>query len=170
MVLRARLAPAAHGGGVKLLLILAALGCAPLPALITDAQVRAVLAPEQREAGTRCAARLNGHVRAARAAGVARPVVLSAGALLAGTGVAVRDVAPDASLPLAVAGAVVGLVAELVVRLVADPTHLLTLHAAGLASWDAARVDGDDAEHLERCVRDEAPPRSRLPLLGGSAP
>lgn len=56
---------------MKLLLILAALGCAPLPALITDAQVRAVLAPEQAEAGTRCAARLNGHVRAARAAGVA---------------------------------------------------------------------------------------------------
>ena len=156
---------------MKLLLILAALGCAPLPALITDAQVRAVLAPEQREAGTRCAARLNGHVRAARAAGVARPVVLSAGALLAGTGVAVRDVAPDASLPLAVAGAVVGLVAELVLRLVADPADLLARHGRGLASWDAARVDPDaGGELLERCVRDEAPARSRLPLLGGSAP
>ena len=151
-------------------MLLALTACAPLPALITGAQVRAVLAPEQVEAGTRCAARLNGHVRAARAAGVARPVVLSAGALLAGTGVAVRDLAPDASLPLAVAGAVVGLVAELVVRLVADPADLLSRHARGLASWDAARVDGDDGENLERCVRDEAPPRSRLPLLGGSAP
>ena len=150
--------------------VVALLGCAPLPALITDAQVRAVLAPEQHEAGIRCAARLNGHVRGARASGVARPVVLSAGALLAGTGVALREAAPDASLPLAAAGAVVGLVAELVVRLVADPADLLGRHAAGLASWDAARADPDDGEHLERCVRDEAPRRSRLPAVGGTAP
>ena len=150
--------------------LLLALGCAPLPALITDGQIRAVLAPEQHEAGTRCAARLNAHVRAARASGIARPVVLSAGALLAGTGVALRDLAPDASLPLAATGAVLGLVAELVVRLVADPADLLSRHARGLASWDAARVDPDDGEHLERCVRDEAPVRSRMPALGGSAP
>lgn len=153
-----------------LLLTLAALGCAPLPALITDAQVRAVLPEAHHEAGTRCAARLNGHVRAARASGVARPVVLSAGALLAGTGVALREAVPDAALPLAAAGAVVGLLAEIVVRLVADPADLLSRHARGLASWDAARVDPDDGEHLERCVRDEAPLRSRLPALGGSAP
>lgn len=157
---------------MKLLpLLLALAACAPLPALITDGQVRAVLPEVHHEAGTRCAARLNGHVRAARASGVARPVVLSSGALLAGTGVAVRDLAPDASLPLAVAGAVVGLVAELVVRLVADPADLLARHGRGLASWDAARVDPDaGGELLERCVRDEAPARSRLPLLGGVAP
>ena len=155
---------------MKALALAALVGCAPLPALITDAQVRAVLAPEAHEAGMRCAARLNGHVRGARAAGVARPVVLSAGALLAGTGVALVRVAPDASLPLAVAGAVVGLVAELVVRIVADPADLLSRHSRGLASWDVAVRDGDDAEHLERCVRDEAPPRSRLPMLGGVAP
>lgn len=151
--------------------LLLALGCAPFPALITDGQIRAVLPEVHHEAGTRCAARLNGHVRAARAAGLARPVVLSSGALLAGTGVAVRDLAPGASLPLAVAGAVVGLVAELVLRLVADPADLLARHGRGLASWDAARVDPDAAgELLERCVRDEAPTRSRLPLLGGVAP
>lgn len=155
---------------MRLLLALTLTACAPLPALITDAQVRAVLAPEQHEAGMRCAARLNGHVRAARAAGIARPVVLSSGALLAGTGVALERAAPEAALPLAVAGAVVGLVAELVVRLVADPADLLSRHARGLASWDAAVRDGDDAEHLERCVRDEAPPRSRLPMVGGVAP
>ena len=151
-------------------LLLALVGCAPLPALITDAQVRAVLAPEAHADGLRCAARLNGHVRGARAAGIARPVVLSAGALLAGTGVALERAAPDASLPLAVAGAVVGLVAELVVRLVADPADLLSRHARGLASWDAAAQDGDEGGHIERCVRDEAPPRSRLPALGGVAP
>lgn len=155
---------------MRLPLLAALLGCAPLPALITDAQVRAVLAPERHEAGTRCAARLNGHVRGARASGIARPVVLSAGALLAGTGVALREAVPDAALPLAAAGAVVGLLAELVVRLVADPADLLSRHARGLASWDAARVDPDDGQHLERCVRDEAPQRSRLPALGGSAP
>ncbi|MEZ4391975.1 MAG: hypothetical protein R3A48_12835 [Polyangiales bacterium] len=153
-----------------ILLAVAMLGCAPLPALITDAQVRALHAPEAFDAGMRCAARLNGHVRAAQAAGIARPVVLSAGALLAGTGVALERAAPDASLPLAVAGAVVGLVAELVVRLVADPADLLSRHARGLASWDAAAQDPDAGDHLERCVRDEAPPRSRLPALGGVAP
>lgn len=146
------------------------IGCAPLPALITDAQVRAVLPPAHHEAGMRCAARLNGHVRSARASGIARPVVLSAGALLAGAGVALREVVPDASLPLAATGAVVGLLAELVVRLVADPADLLSRHAAGLASWDAARADPDDGEHLERCVRDEAPRRARLPAVGGVAP
>lgn len=151
-------------------LLLALVGCAPLPALITDAQVRAVLAPEAHADGLRCAARLNGHVRGARAAGIARPVVLSAGALLAGTGVALRELAPDASLPLAATGAVVGLIAEMVVRLVADPADLLSRHSRGLASWDAAREDPDAGDHLERCVRDEAPTRSRLPLLGGSAP
>lgn len=151
-------------------LLLVALGCAPLPALITDGQIRAVLAPEQHEAGTRCAARLNSHVRAARASGIARPVVLSAGALLAGTGVALRDLVPDASLPLAATGAVLGLVASVVADLIANPATLLTLHANGLASWNAARVDPDDGEHLERCVRDEAPERSRMPEFGGSAP
>ena len=163
-------APPASGVLARAALCVLLLGCAPLPALVTDAQVRAVLAPEQHEAGTRCAARLNSHVRAARASGIARPVVLSAGALLAGAGVALREVTPDASLPLAATGAVLGLVAELVVRLVADPADLLSRHARGLASWDAARVDPDDGEHLERCVRDEAPVRSRMPLLGGSAP
>mgnify|MGYP003458001731 FL=1 len=34
----------------QLIALITALGCAPLPALITDAQVRAVLAPEQAEA------------------------------------------------------------------------------------------------------------------------
>lgn len=71
--------------------LLLALGCAPLPALVTESQVRAVLPPELVEPGTRCAARLNDHVRAARASGIARPVVLGAGAALAGTGVALRD-------------------------------------------------------------------------------
>jgi hypothetical protein len=155
---------------VKLLLILAALGCAPLPALITDAQVHAVLPAVHHADGIACAARLNGHVRAARASGVARPMLLGAGALLGATGAAVRDLAPDASLPLAVSGALVGLVAELIVRLVADPADLLSRHARGLASWDAARADPDDGEHLVRCARDEAPPRSRLPALGGVAP
>lgn len=155
---------------MKLLLILGALGCAPLPALITDAQVRAVLPEVHHPDGMACAARLNGHVRAARASGVARPVLLGAGALLGASGAAVRDLAPDAALPLAVSGALVGLVTDLVLRLVADPADLLSRHARGLASWDAARADPDDGEHLVRCVRDEAPPRSRLPLLGGVAP
>lgn len=157
---------------MRLALLLAALlGCAPLPALVTEGQVRAVLPPVHHEAGLRCAARLNDHVRAARAAGVARPVVLSSGALLAGAGVALRDVAPDASLPLAAAGAVVGLVAELVVRFVADPAELLAAHGRGRASFDAARLDPDaGGELLERCVADQAPGRSGLPLLGGRAP
>ena len=153
---------------MRLALLLAALlGCAPLPALVTEGQVRAVLPPVHHEAGLRCAARLNDHVRAARAAGVARPVVLSSGALLAGAGVALRDVAPDASLPLAAAGAVVGLV----VRFVADPAELLAAHGRGRASFDAARLDPDaGGELLERCVADQAPGRSGLPLLGGRAP
>ena len=146
-------------------------GCAPLPALITDAQVRAVLPPVHHEAGMRCAARLNGHVRGARAAGIARPVALSLGAALAATGVALRELAPDAALPLAASGAVVGAVAEILVRVIADPADLLARHGRGLASWDAARIDPEHgAEFLERCVRDEAPERSRLPLLGGRAP
>lgn len=151
-----------------LALVLAA--CAPLPALVTDAQVRAVLPPALHEPGMRCAARLNDHVRGARASGIARPVVLGAGALLAGTGVALRDVEPEASLPLAATGAVVGLLAELVVRLVADPADLLARHGRGLASWDAGR-HGGGAEDLERCTRDEAPPRLALPVIaGGVAP
>lgn len=153
------------------LLLLVAVGCAPLPALVTEGQVRAVLPPVHHEAGLRCAERLNDHVRAARAAGVARPLVLSGGALLAGTGIALRDVAPDASLPLAAAGAVVGLVAELVVRLVADPATLLASHGLGMASFNAARLDPDaGGELLERCVADQGPGRSTLPRLGGRAP
>ena len=149
--------------------LLLALGCAPLPALITDGQIRAVLPEVHHEAGTRCAARLNGHVRAARASGVARPLVAGTGALLGAVGAVLRE--SDAALPLAVTGAAVGILAELVLRLVADPADLLARHSRGLASWDAARADGDAAgEHLERCVRDEAPARSRLPLLGGVAP
>lgn len=150
--------------------LLLTLGCAPLPALVTDAQIRAVFHPEAREAATRCAARMNSHVRAARAAGIVRPTVLAAGTVLAGTGVALQDVAPEASLPLAAVGAVVGLVADLVVRVVADPADLLARHARALASWDLARLDPDDGESLERCTRDEAPRRAQLPALGGSAP
>jgi len=78
--------------------LLIALGCAPLPALITDAQVRAVLPAVHHEAGTRCAARLNGHVRAARAAGVARPVAPRAGALLLGVDGACLLVGADAEV------------------------------------------------------------------------
>jgi hypothetical protein len=155
---------------VKLLLPLILAACAPLPALITDAQVHAVLPAVHHADGMACAARLNAHVRAARASSVARPMLLGAGALLGATGAAVRELAPDASLPLAVSGALVGLVAELIVRLVADPADLLSRHARGLASWDAARADPDDGEHLVRCARDEAPPRSMLPMLGGVAP
>ncbi len=156
---------------LRLALLLVAVGCAPLPALVTDAQVRAVLPPVHHEAGLRCAARLNDHVRAARAAGVARPVVLSLGAALATTGVLLRDVAPDATAPLAAVGGAVGLVAELVVRLVADPATLLAAHGRGRASFDAARLDPDaGGELLERCVADQGPGRSALPHLGGRAP
>lgn len=166
----ARVAPGRGAGAVltRALPLLLTLGCAPLPALITDAQVRAVL-PAHVEAGTRCAARLNGHVRAARASGVARPIVAGSGALLGAVGAVLRE--SDAALPLAVTGAALAVVAELVLRLVADPAVLLAAHGRGLASWDAARGDaGGAADHLERCVRDEAPARSRLPLLGGRAP
>lgn len=145
-----------------LCLVLLGGGCVPLPALVTEGQVRASLAPEQVEAGLRCAARLNGHVRGARASGIARPVALSAGAVLAGTGVALREALPDASLPLAAAGAIVGLVVEVLVRVIADPVDLLRRHALGLASLDAARADGEDPMHLENCVRDEAPRRARM--------
>lgn len=145
-------------------------GCAPLPALVTDTQVRAAFPAPLHDPAMRCAARMNDHVRGARAAGIARPVVLGSGALLAGVGVAVREVAPDASLPLAATGAVVGLVAELLVRLLADPVDLLARHARGLASWDAARHDGG-VDDLERCVRDLDPPRYALPDAdGGVAP
>ena len=153
------------------LLLLVALGCAPLPALVTEGQVRAVLPPVHHEAGLRCAARLNGHIRGARAAGVARPLVLSLGAALATTGVLLRDVAPDTTAPLAAVGGAVGLVAELVVRLVADPAVLLAAHGLGLASFNASRLDPDaGGELLERCVADQGPGRSALPRLGGRAP
>ena len=156
---------------MRLALALLALGCAPLPALVTEGQVRAVLPPAQHEAGLRCAERLNGHLRAARAAGVARPLVLSLGAALATTGVLLRDVAPDTTAPLAAVGGAVGLVAELVVRLVADPAALLAAHGQGMASFNAARLDPAAAgELLERCVADQGPGRSALPLLGGRAP
>ena len=151
--------------------ILLALGCAPIPALITDAQVRAVLPEVHHDAGMRCAARLNGHVRGARAAGTARPLILGAGALLGAAGAATRELAPDAALPLAVSGALAGALGALLVQLIADPADLLARHGRGLASWDAARADGDAAGPLlERCVRDEAPTRSTLPMLGGVAP
>lgn len=163
--------PPASAGLVFATLLSTLVSCAPLPALVTEGQIRAVLPPVHHEAGMRCAERLNGHVRSARAAGVARPVVLAAGAALTATGVLLRDVAPDATAPLAVAGGTVGIVAELVVRLVADPASLLAAHGAGLASLNAARVDPDaGGELLERCVADQGPPRSRLPLLGGGAP
>ena len=149
----------------------ALLGCAPLPALVTEGQVRAVLPPVHHEAGLRCAARLNDHLRAARAAGVARPLVLSLGAALTTTGVLLRDVAPDTTAPLAAVGGAVGLLAELVVRLVADPAVLLAAHGQGLASFNASRLDPDAAgELLERCVADQGPGRSALPHLGGRAP
>lgn len=152
---------------MKLLLLLA-LGCAPLPALVTEGQVRAVF-PAHVEAGTRCAARLNGHVRAARAGQTTRGIVAAVGAAVGGTAFALRE--DPAGAPLAAAAVAVGPLAELVLRLVADPADLLARHGRGLASWDAARGDaGGAAEHLERCVRDEAPARSRLPLLGGRAP
>ena len=150
-------------------LLLALAACAPLPALITDGQIRAVLPEVHHEAGTRCAARLNGHVRAARAGQATRGVVAVVVAALGGTAFALRE--EPSGAPLAVVVAALGPLAELVVRLVADPADLLARHGRGLASWDAARVDPDAAgELLERCVRDEAPPRSRLPLLGGVAP
>lgn len=146
--------------------------CVPLPALVTDTQVRASLPEVHHEAGLRCAARLNDHVRSTRATLLARPLVLSAGALLAGTGIALNEAAPDASLPLTAAGAVVSLVAEVVVRLIADPADLLTRYARGRASFDAAREDPDAAGPLlEGCVLDREPPRARLPMTaGGVAP
>lgn len=155
-----------------LALTLAFAACAPLPALVTEGQVRATLPAVHHEAGMRCAARLNDHVRGTRAALLARPLVLSAGALLAGTGIALNEVAPDASLPLTAAGAVVSLVAEVVVRLIADPADLLTRYARGRASFDAAREDPDAAGPLlEGCVMDREPPRARLPMAaGGVAP
>lgn len=146
---------------MKALLFAALLGCAPLPALITSTQVRARF-PTQIEAGMRCAARLNSHVRSARVAGIARPVLFGMGALFAGTGVAVRDVAPDAALPLAASGAVMSLLSDLILRLVADPADLLARHARGLLSWDAGL--------LERCVRDEAPERLQSVDSSGFAP
>jgi hypothetical protein len=119
----------------------------------------------------RCAARLNDHVRTARAAGIARPLVLSLGVTLATTGVLLRDVAPDATAPLSVAGSVVGALTEVIVRLFADPAAVLVAHGDGMASFNAARADPDaGGELLERCVADQGPPRSRLPRLGGISP
>jgi hypothetical protein len=153
---------------LPLLILAANAACAPLPALITDAQVHAVLPPVHHADGMVCAARLNGHVRAARAGQLTRGVVAAVGAAVGGTAFALRD--EPAGAPLAAVAAAVGPLAELLLRLVADPADLLSRHARGLASWDAARADPDDGEHLVRCARDEAPPRSRLPMLGGVAP
>ncbi len=137
------------------------LGCAPLPELITDGQIRATFQQPLHEPAFRCAARLNRHVRAAEVSGVARPVLLGSGAILTGTGLAFQDVAPNSALPLAASGAILGLLSELILRLVADPADLLSRHSRGLASWDAARRTGR-AEDLERCVRDVAPEVSRF--------
>lgn len=155
-----------------LALSVALAACVPLPPLVTDTQVRATLPAAHHEAGMRCAARLNDHVRGTRGALLARPLVLSAGALLAGTGIALNEAAPDASLPLTAAGAIVSLVAEVVVRLIADPADLLTRYARGRASFDAAREDPDAAGPLlEGGVMDREPARARLPVLsGGVAP
>lgn len=137
------------------------LGCAPLPELITDGQIRATFQQPLHEPAFRCAARLNRHVRSAEVSGVARPVLFGSGAIVTGTGVALREIAPNAALPLAAAGAILAILSELVLRLVADPADLLSRHSRGLASWDAARRTGR-AEDLERCVRDVAPEVSRF--------
>lgn len=154
----------------RALLLLALAACAPLPPLIHDTQVNASLPPALHPAGMRCAARLNGHVRAARSAGAARTSLAGSGALLAGAGVALSEASRDVGLGLAVGGAVLALVADLVVRLTGDPAALLAAHARGLASWDAARRGGS-GEDLERCTRDLAPERAALPPAGdGVAP
>ncbi len=151
------------------LLLLVTLGCAPLPALVTDAQVRAVLPPVHHEAGLRCAERLNGHIRAAQAGQTTRSVVAVVAAAVGGTAFALRD--DPAGPPLAVVAAAVGPLAEVIVRIVADPSVLLAAHGQGLASFNAARLDPDaGGELLERCVADQGPGRSALPHLGGRAP
>ena len=56
---RARLRPLP----LLLALTLAFAACVPLPALVTEGQVRATLPAIHHEAGMRCAARLNDHIR-----------------------------------------------------------------------------------------------------------
>ncbi len=154
----------------RLAVVVAMAACAPLPDLIYPSQVRASFPEALREPATRCAERLNGHVRTARVSGTLRTSIVASGALLGGTGgvlIAVPGVDASVPLGLTLAGSLVGLVGELVVRLTGDPADLLTRHARGLRAWDSARRGGD-AEELERCVRDEEParPRATRPVAG----
>jgi len=155
---------------VRLAVVAVVLGaCVPAPALVTLAQVRLAFdTPADVEAATRCARRLNAHARAARSAEAVRPVATGAGALLGLAGASAAPLDADVALGLAVAGAIVAAVTDLALRIVADPSDLRARHARGLASWDAARREpAARGEHLERCVRDEAPP---APVLSGDAP
>lgn len=149
-------------------------GCAPLPAPITQGQIRAAFGGESElvlDAAQRCADRLNGLVGVARASGTARTSVSAGGALLGGVGAAMGGV-PEADptvrevgLSLGIAGAALGALSTFIVALTGDPNDLLTRHARGLRSLDAAREAPADvgarerAALLERCVRDEAPAR-----------
>jgi hypothetical protein len=154
-----------------LLASLLASACAPLPTLIREDQVRAVFDPSLHGPALLCAARLNDLSRNARAASIARPVLSGAGALLGGVSLALNEVAPEASLPLAATGATLGILAELLLRVIADPATLLTLRADGFASWLAARQDPDAAGyHLLRCEQDLPPPRAHLPSLNPASP
>lgn len=176
----------------RVLFALALAACVPLPPQIYPGQVRAVFAVEGPDraavddAADRCAARLNGLVRAARASGAARTSLTASGALLGGAGAVVgalpgddatRD---DVAVMLGVVGAGVGLLATFVASITGDPAELLARHTRGTRSWDAAREalrrphagEGIDTVlgHLERCVRDEAPARAALPPRGPGTP
>lgn len=151
-------------------------GCAPLPAPITSGQIRAAFGGESElvlDAAQRCAERLNGLVGAARASGTARTSVSAGGALLGGVGAAMAGV-PEADptvrevgLALGIAGAALGALSTFIVALTGDPNELLTRHARGLRSLDAASSESTGGDQrtramlLERCVRDEVPARAR---------
>lgn len=143
--------------------------CVPAPALVTRGQIAQTFPPAAVEAATRCARRLNAHARAVELSEAVRPVASSSGALLGLAGAAVADLDADAAVGLAVAGTIVAALVEAILRATADPSDLRARHARGLASWDAARREpAARGEHLERCVRDEAPPAA--PVLAGEAP
>lgn len=158
--------------GVNVVALTLALGCAPLPAPITPGQIHAGFGGESElvlDAAQRCAERLNGLVRAARASSTARTSVSAAGALLGGIGAAVGGLSEgegpmrEAALGLGIAGAALGALSTFLVALTGDPNELLARHARGLRSLDAARDAPAETEArargalLERCVRDEAP-------------
>ena len=143
----------------------AALAACPLPALDhRRAGPRRASRPSSR-GGHRCAARLNGHVRGARAAGVARPVGLRAPCSRARASAVVTS-RPTRRPPAAAMPSGPGCISWCARGRSRGPRSRGT---PGAASWDASRrVDGDDrAPRALRARRSAAPVAA--PCCSGSA-